>query len=196
MHPLQRMESELSALKTRLKTHKVYQRLSNIADIRLFMEHHVFAVWDFMSLLKALQAQLTHVATPWVPAPNPALTRLVNEIVLAEESDVDELGQPKSHFQMYLEAMEQIGANTSEIHALMRCITSGSSVHEALNGINLDRRVSDFVRFSFEVIHTQQPHLMASAFTFGREDIIPDMFVKLLKQADPETNITQNSPTT
>ena len=71
----------------------------------------MFAVWDFMSLLKAIQRELCGVGVPWVPSPNLQATRLVNEIVLGEESDEDGEGGYASHFVLYRRAMQRCGAN-------------------------------------------------------------------------------------
>ena len=119
---VKRVEDSLADLRYQLQNHALYQNLNNIEDVKIFMENHVFAVWDFMSLLKALQIELTCVKTPWLPSENAKLARFINEIVIAEESDVNEKGEPKSHFQMYLDAMNQVGANTNQIDSFIQSI--------------------------------------------------------------------------
>ena len=188
MDNIKYIENEISALRNQLQNHPLYQNLKDIEDVKIFMENHVFAVWDFMSLLKSLQAKLTNISTPWTPAKKPALARFINEIVHGEESDLNELGEPNSHFEMYLDAMIQVKANTTEINKFINLLESDNTVEYSLNEINIDKRVADFVKFSFSIIETNKPHLVAAAFTFGREDVIPDMFFQIINQSKTNDN--------
>jgi hypothetical protein len=149
---IQELQTQLQPARQRMVDHTLYCRIESLDDLRVFMSYHVFAVWDFMSLLKALQRDLTCVTLPWVPTGNPATRRLINEIVLEEETDVDPEGCPTSHFELYLRAMRA----------------------------QAPAAVQAFVQHTFAVIEAGQPHAIAAAFTFGREDVIPDMFRNLV----------------
>jgi len=182
------IENELKVLRDKLKEHSLYENLQSIKDIKLFMENHVFAVWDFMSLLKALQIDLTTVSIPWMPNKNSKLARFINEITVAEESDFDKDGIIKSHFEIYLDAMYEIGADTSKIDYFIEQISHSKSVKESLENTLVLNAVKDFVSFTFDIVNSKEAHKIASAFTFGREDVIPDMFLKIVKEASIENN--------
>ena len=188
MTPIKFIENELETLRIQLNNHKLYSALESIDDIKIFMEQHVFAVWDFMSLLKSLQNHLTTTTLPWTPVANPETSRFINEIVLGEESDINELGEPKSHYGMYLDAMNQIGANTNQVIDFVNFIKEGHSVNNAAMHVNLNDETFKFIQFTFNVIDTNKPHVIASAFTFGREDVIPDMFFQIINQSKTKDN--------
>ncbi|WP_138433287.1 DUF3050 domain-containing protein [Winogradskyella algicola] len=180
---INQLEQELTLLREELNNHKLYGTLNSVDDIRTFMQQHVFAVWDFMSLLKALQNNLTNTSLPWLPVSDSKISRFINEIVLDEESDVNELGVPMSHFEMYLDAMRQIGADTKAIQSFLSDITKGKTVRQALSRLSLNQQTVNFVNFTFSVIETNQNHKIAAAFTFGREDVIPDMFFQIINRS-------------
>ncbi|MDC0629634.1 DUF3050 domain-containing protein [Flavobacteriaceae bacterium] len=183
MSRVQEVELQLEPLRNQLKSHPLYSTLSNMEDIAVFMEKHVFAVWDFMSLLKSLQNHLTNVNVPWTPKGKGSTARFINEIVMAEESDVNELGEAMSHYEMYIEAMYQVDANTSPIGLFINALENGDSIENAAKKIDLEAPVLAFIQFTMKVINSKKPHAIASAFTFGREDVIPDMFLEIVNQS-------------
>lgn len=106
--------AEMQCMRAQLADHPLYGAVQQLSDLRCFMEHHVYSVWDFMSLLKHLQGLLAPTGHPWLPSPDPRLRRFVNELVLEEESDcvAGEGGERYlSHFELYLEAMAEVGAD-------------------------------------------------------------------------------------
>ena len=181
---LERLQHSLRPLRDQLFKHEIYRSIKTQGDLRTFMEHHVFAVWDFMSLLKALQGRLTSVTIPWFPQGDRNARRLINEIVLEEESDADGEGGYISHFELYHVAMTQCGANTSKIDAFIGRISQGQPVLEALATTGAPKAAQDFVRTTWRIIESQPTHSIAAAFTLGREDLIPNMFRSLVVDLD------------
>ncbi len=167
----------------------VYGQITDIKDLHVFMQHHIFAVWDFMSLLKVLQRSLTCVTLPWMPKGDANTRYLINEIVAGEESDVDEAGNRASHFELYLQAMAQAGCSTAQIDRLLEALKEGNSVAQALEACRAPAAVAGFVGNTFDVVNSGKDHVQAAVFTFGREDLIPGMFiafVQALHQQTPE----------
>ncbi len=173
------IEARIAPLKARLTTHPVYASLKSVEDVRIFMQHHAFAVWDFMSLLKALQRDLTCVTVPWKPAGSPLTRRFINSIVLEEESDEAD-GRPASHYELYLVAMREVGADTAPIEGLVAAIDGMASLPAALSRKDVPPAAREFVRTTFDFVASGKPHVIAAAFTYGREEPIPDMFRALL----------------
>ncbi len=169
----------IKPLRAELTQHPVYQNIKSVDALRVFMEHHVFAVWDFMSLLKALQRSLTCVEVPWVPSCDPISRRLINEIVLAEESDEDGAGGYASHFELYLNAMREAGARTEIIEDFLTEIKR-NSVKDSLFKVPVPSSAREFVLSTWSIVESNCPHRIAAAFTLGREEIIPDMFRSLV----------------
>ncbi|EHO15222.1 DUF3050 domain-containing protein [Myroides odoratimimus] len=191
---IQEINAQIAEERNALLQHPLYHKIKTIPHLCTFMEGHVYAVWDFMSLLKALQQQLTCTTTPWFASEFPQTRYLINEIVLAEESDLAYDGQRLSHFEMYLDAMITAKADTTAIEALIRTLKSGTPIFEAIAQTDLDEGVKEFLNFTFKTIEGGNAHEIAAAFTFGREDLIPDMFTEILKgfqQNFPETDLTK-----
>jgi len=180
MTTLDQQFSEIVAKQHELELHTVFSSIKDIEDLRLFMSWHVFAVWDFMSLLKQLQLKLTCVDLPWVPPANPVAARLINEIVLGEECDEMPGGGHLSHYEMYLLAMKEIGASTAQVEDFVQRIRSGLSVEAALEAVGADPAIRRFVTSTLNTAGTGNVHQVLGSFFFGRENIIPAMFQSLL----------------
>jgi hypothetical protein len=172
---IDRLKTAIEPARRSVVDHPLYRRLDSERAVLTFMEHHVFAVWDFMSLLKTLQRALTCVEVPWVPTGPTGSRRLINDIVLVEESD--ELGGGFiSHFELYLDGMRQAGADTTRIGAFIGLLRAGQSVPYALAAADVPAASADFVAVTWDFIQHAPVHCQAAAFAFGREDLIPDMF--------------------
>ena len=237
--PFPRHTIDLADCRERLVRHRIYGLVNSAARLRRFMESHVFAVWDFQSLLKAMQQRLTCTSIPWVPTPDAEARRLVNEIVLDEESDALPEGGSASHFELYLHGMRNAGADTGPIDRMIETLRAGVSqvekpaatgrqgvqgeqqvgkpaatgrqetaermgqdgdggpqggksvatvVGDAMREAGAPEAAQAFVRHSFAVIESGSTHGIVAAFTYGREDVIPDMFrglVSSLASRDP-----------
>lgn len=181
MMNIQTVNQLITPERNALLEHPLYQKITTITHLQKFMEGHVYAVWDFMSLLKALQQKLTCTTIPWFASSYPQTRYLINEIVLAEESDLAMDGQRLSHFEMYLDAMKSAEANTQIITDFLDQLQKGKTIDQAIAALEVDSEIKAFLTFTFDVIAQGKPHEIAAAFTFGREDLIPDMFTEILQ---------------
>jgi len=179
-HPgIERLEKSVTEARDRVVQHPLYAGLDTHEAIVTFMEHHVFAVWDFMSLLKSLQRNLTCVTVPWIPTGPKGSRRLINDIVMVEESD--ELGDGFiSHFELYVNGMREAGADTSAIDKLIDLLRGGAKVTDALAEAGVPAPSVEFAGTTWNIIENLPVHCQAAAFAFGREDLIPDMFTQVV----------------
>lgn len=183
------LESKQTLLTEKLKQmrqHSVFSSLQRMENLQKFMEWHVFAVWDFMSLAKRLQQDLTCVTLPWMPNQNSQAAQLINEIILGEETDTLPNKQPCSHFEMYLMAMKEIGASTAQIDTFIQAVQQGTAdaqnaVRDALVQVNAAPAIQDFVNFTIDIALKGKTSQVLASFFYGREDSIPEMFSHLLE---------------
>lgn len=167
----------LSLLQEELCQHEIYNRLNDVKSLKHFMSYHVFAVWDFMSLLKSLQKEITCVEVPWRPSSySTELVRFINQIVVGEESDVDPKGNAVSHFELYLKGMNEVGANSSGLFDFL----------PAMNCEALLPGIREFVSENLRLARAGDPVEVAAAFFFGREKLIPSMFSSMVEVLNKE----------
>ena len=183
----------LERAKAALGDHPAYHALDSVEALQRFMEHHVICVLDFMSIVKSLQRDLTSMGPVWLPPANPEVARFINEIVLDEESDAEfpryakaaglAATSPASHFEWYLAAMDQVGADTAPIRDVVRRLEAGEAPSHVLETCGLPPASAAFGKCTFEML--ERPlHVRAAVFFHGREDVIPRMFMPLVKELE------------
>jgi hypothetical protein len=180
--PFATLEAALAPARAELLEHPVYRTVRDRAGLGVFMMAHVFAVWDFMSLLKSLQRKLTGVDVPWTPPRSRTAARLVNEIVLAEESDEVASGLTMSHFELYIEAMRELDVDTGPITSFIRAVATGVPFARALAVVQAPTYVKRFVEGTIALATEGSVEAVAASFLFGREDLVPAMFRRLLSE--------------
>ena len=174
------VRDHLVTLRAGLLDHPIYAEVASVEDLRRFMEDHVFAVWDFMSLLKRLQQDLTCTKVPWFPADNARAARLINDIVIGEETDVDPDGSYVSHLDLYLRAMADVGASTRQFE-MFRSLAAATSVEAGMVQTGVRPHIRAFVAHTMTLAQSGSTEDVLAAFFYGREDIIPEMFSRLQK---------------
>jgi len=190
----QNLLKALGPVQTRLTSHPLYSNVKNAKGIRTFMRSHVFAVWDFMALLKRLQNDLTCTKYPWIPGRDAEASRFINEIVLGEECDIVTPGtKPTSHYDLYLRAMREVEADPKPIEAMLKNLHAhGGKWEPAVEQTrqqfanSLPKETFDFVKCTFRVCDARPVHEVAAYFLYGREDPIPQMFQNILGTLEAE----------
>lgn len=178
----QEITSEIIAsFSEQLENHPIYESMATLEDLQRFMEHHVYSVWDFMSLVKTLQGIVAPTGAPWVPVGEGSIRRFINEIVLEEECDETADGEYASHFELYQTAMNEVGADTGPLNEFIATVKS-KGIESALALSALPEPSRRFTTQTFAFIEDGAPHKIAAAFALGREHIIPSMFRAILKR--------------
>jgi len=172
-------------LRKELATHPVYAAVTDMNDLTIFMQHHIYSVWDFMSLVKYLQNQIAPAQTPWLPFGDAQVQRFINDIVLEEESDEgipleDGTTTYTSHFNLYAQAMEEVKEGSSQLIREFVSTVASDSLDIAKETIQIPSPAKEFMEITFGFINSDKPHVVAAAFALGREHIIPEMFRALL----------------
>ena len=176
------LRSALAPVREELLGHPLYEAVDTLPRLRRFMSHHVFAVWDFMCLAKRLQRDLTSLEELWLPPLRPSLARFINSVIHGEESDIDPDGHAASHFGLYLAAMEEAGASVVPAQQFIGLLRDGAHVQSSLVAVGAPPAVQNFVSHTLQTAKEGSTVEVLAAFLFGREDLIPEMFSRLLPQ--------------
>jgi hypothetical protein len=176
------LRRELATSRERMQRHPVFSAVQTLQDLRLFMSWHVWAVWDFMSLVKRLQQTCTCTRLPWQPPADAHAARLINEIVLGEESDLAPGGGHCSHYELYLRAMAEVGADSSPVQRFLVALSHDTAPADAMRQVAAPAAVRDFVTSTLGVALHGRPEEVLGSFLHGREAVIPAMFSRLLAE--------------
>jgi len=176
-------KTKIEEARAELENHSllVTNSIQTIDDLVKFMDHHVYAVWDFMSLLKTVQHNITPSGNLWLPTTGSRseIARMVNEIVLCEESDVHPSGGSVSHYDLYLLSMLEVGCDINPVEYFIDKVEKGNDP----TTVCMSKPAAKFMKTTFDVIK-QGPHCAAASFAYGRETVIPAMFTRILNQLD------------
>lgn len=175
------IEREIAPLTKALENHTVYSGVQDQQSLKIFMENHVYSVWDFMSLVKYLQNEFAPSTFPWTPPKSKKLARFLNEIVLGEESDSDNHGSHASHFELYCMAMNEVLANSKTAWSFVETVQT-DDLKKAFQSNKVPTAAKEFMTKTFSFIASGKPHVVAAAFAFGRETVIPMMFQELINK--------------
>ena len=173
---------DIDLVRQRMIEHPAFAAIRDIQSLRIFMEAHVFAVWDFMSLLKRLQRDLTCIEVPWLPPRDRQAAQLINQIVLGEETDIGPNGEPVSHLELYLGAMREVGANTASFELFQTALANGATLAEAFDHAAVAPFIREFTGHTLHVASWAPLLEVMASFFYGREDVIPHMFSNLLEK--------------
>jgi hypothetical protein len=174
------ISGELDFIRNRMVAHPVFREIRDIHSLRTFMETHVFAVWDFMSLVKRLQRDLTCIGVPWLPPRDRHAAQLINQIVLGEESDTGPDGEPVSHLELYIGAMREVGANTARFEVFQTALANGATLTGAFNRAAVPPFIREFTGYTLQIAGRAPLLAVMASFFYGREDVIPRKFSNLL----------------
>ncbi len=191
-------DPEVISLRKQIIEHDAFKNIKTQNDLTIYMEHHIFQVWDFMIILKAIQFWMNNIYKEWYtnfscwhPRIPWRFTRLINEICLDEETD-SELNN-KSHFEYYLKAMKQSWADSFYVEKTLNYIKHHYMKDQELEWLNHfpSPWVEEHFRYMREIANiTKEPELLLfkplASFTLCREWLIPEFFTSIVKNIEPE----------
>ncbi len=176
------VNAQLAPLIQKIKNHTIYAAIDSLESLRIWMEHHVFAVWDFVCLLKELHHRFVTTRAPWFPPKDPYSAHLISRILIEEENDRTVDGQAHcSHFELYVQAMQALQADTQPMHYFLHRLKQGDILIAAMESVGLSVAIQQFVLTTFSFFD-QESHILAAAFVYGREAITTAMFTPLVQQ--------------
>ncbi|WP_432222752.1 DUF3050 domain-containing protein [Flavobacterium sp. TMP13] len=191
---IEAINNSIQTQKALLESHSAFGKIQQLEDLQCFVEHHIYAAWDFMSLLKALQTKLTCATTPWFPTENAQVRYLINKMVLAEESNYGDNELGMSHYESYVKAMDCCNADTTGINHFLSEVQSLHNIFVAIKRSNLHPSIKSLLDFTFRVIEEGKTHEIAAALLFGRINLYPTGLIATTKRFQLNNPVTKLAP--
>lgn len=164
-----------------LESHKLYDRIFDDYSLRLFVEHHVVCVWSYNYLLRNIYQELVSMIQPLNSQAQKEALRIISEAILEEEVEEQTDGSLLSHLEIYLEAMQELGADVGPILSFFDMQESGASWQESLAASHFPASVAQYARSMGELF--ERPlHERAAVLFYEGEPFIPDTFLNRLGQ--------------
>lgn len=167
----------LPEIARRAVEHPIFPRLKSLEAVKVFMEHHIWCVWDFMYLAKSVHSSLSGRGA-WSPSPCPETLADFNDILATEETDIGPTGKLGSHFEFFVEAMEQAGADTIPVRAFQRQVELGEAPLLAMRKSKAPTSAIQFVSATMNDA-SGPTHIRAASFCLAREDLVPRLLRRL-----------------
>lgn len=167
-----------------LAQHPVLEAVSSEAALRVFMRSHVYTVWTHISLVKRLQHELSNMAVPWVPPRSRLAARLINELVTGVECDLDTDGMPISHYELYLDAMTDVTADSQSVRRFVQLVDDGSAsaLDKAFDAASTPQHVRAYVRHALRVARQGSLAQVLGCFLHGRDISLQQSITRLLAE--------------
>lgn len=172
---------EIEKLTKDLFNHPLYRNIKNDEDIKIYMKHQIWCVWDFMTLVKSIQLAIIPPSIYWTPPKDASLGAYIYEVLLTEETDITYKAEGRaSHFETYLESMKYANVDTNPILNFIKGLQNGLSYEDSISNSGITKPAKNFVDTTIKFARSPV-HISVSVFCLSREGIIPGMFSRLLK---------------
>ncbi len=162
-------------LRKQIVHHDIFQQLDSLEHLQLFMESHAFVVWEDLSIVRAFQKSKNKDFVPWALRENAAQMRSLYATLLLAEADLDMEGKPQNHLDLYIQAMEEVGANTSKIGLLMRYLEQGVPWVDAVSSLRINPRYKEGIIHLLRHLELAEAHHLYALFGFARLHQIPPL---------------------
>ena len=171
-----------------LDGHKLYDHIVSKKSLKFFMERHIICVWSYNALLRSLQKDIVALSLPLNTESHKEAVRLISEIILNEE--VEDLGDGSylSHLELYLESMQSLECDLSNILSFFDILEGGVSPEKAFIYVAFSNEIKRYAEHTISVL--KRPlHIRAAALFYEGEPFIPDHFLNVIERLSNQMNV-------